>query len=244
MSEKIMLIAGCSHTAGAEIDGTQDSTYNREASYGNQLAKIMGYRPINIAVSGSTNPGIARSILEWFEKNYNPQNMEVFCTIGWTESSRMEIPSERPHWYNEVNQSADWFPSSHIDYLRINLGWKGAADWEIKIVKYYQEFMANNAEYLEILSANLVLQIQYFLKYQQIKYVMCNTMHMFERTKNLNFYLDQIDSSRYVGFDDNNSAFYWKYKNAGYTNSKAKYWHHNEEPHRLFAEYLQNFITK
>ena len=28
MTEKILLIAGCSHTGGSEIDGSQDSKYN------------------------------------------------------------------------------------------------------------------------------------------------------------------------------------------------------------------------
>ena len=41
---------------------------------------------------------------------------------------------------------------------------------------------------------------------------------------------------------DNDAAFFWHYRNAGYENPKAKYWHHNEEPHRLHAEKLFNFI--
>ena len=30
--EKILLIAGCSHAAGSEIDGDEDSQYNRDHS--------------------------------------------------------------------------------------------------------------------------------------------------------------------------------------------------------------------
>ena len=37
--EKILLIAGCSHTAGSEIDGNEDSTYNRENSYGGLIVR-------------------------------------------------------------------------------------------------------------------------------------------------------------------------------------------------------------
>ena len=37
--EKILLIAGCSHAAGSEIDGKEDSKYNREHSYGALVAK-------------------------------------------------------------------------------------------------------------------------------------------------------------------------------------------------------------
>ena len=45
-----MLIAGCSHTAGSEIDGTQDSVHNRQNSYGNLVAKNLGLVPINSTI--------------------------------------------------------------------------------------------------------------------------------------------------------------------------------------------------
>ena len=65
-----MLIAGCSHAAGSEINGTEDSIYNRQQSFGARLASKLGYRPINIASNGASNSGIARSVLKWFEKYY------------------------------------------------------------------------------------------------------------------------------------------------------------------------------
>jgi hypothetical protein len=240
--KKIMLIAGCSHASGSEIDGTPDSKYNRENSFGNVLANKMGYEAVNIAVSGSTNPSIARSILEWFYQNYNPDTMEVFVVVGWTESTRIEIPSDRPHWYNDMNKSSDWFPTSAINYLRINQGYPGANDWERELVKYYHEFIVKNLKYLEITSANLVLQIEYFLKMHKLDYVMCNTMHMFDNNGHLRFYLDKIDKTRYYNLEDTSQDFYWKYRNAGYENPKAQYWHHNEIPHQLYADELQNFI--
>ena len=84
-----MLIAGCSHTAGSEIDGNIDSMYNRQHSYGNQLAKKLGYSPVNIAICGMTNSGIARSVLDWFHTCYK-NNLEVFTLIGWSDSIRIE----------------------------------------------------------------------------------------------------------------------------------------------------------
>ena len=38
----VALIAGCSHTAGFEIDGTEDPEHNRQHSWGNQLAHMLG----------------------------------------------------------------------------------------------------------------------------------------------------------------------------------------------------------
>ena len=64
-----MLIAGCSHAAGSEIDGTLSSPDNRKASFGNRLAEMMNHVPINIARNGSSNGAIHRSVLNWFTLN-------------------------------------------------------------------------------------------------------------------------------------------------------------------------------
>jgi hypothetical protein len=111
------------------------------------------------------------------------------------------------------------------------------------LVPEYQMFMAKNEKYLEISSANSVLQLQYFFKFKNIDYVMCNTMHMFQpKDRHTKFYLEQIDTTKYYNMEDTEQSFYTKYKNLGFTNPKAKYWHHNETPHLMYADELYNFI--
>jgi hypothetical protein len=163
--KKIMLIAGGSDLAGSEIDGTEDSTYNRQHSFGNLLAAKLGYDPVNIATNGPTNSGIARSVLEWFQQNYDASTMDVFVLVGWSESIRVEAPVDWPTPYEMWNGAADWFTTSSRDYLRVNMGWKGTDARELDIIARTQEFMAQNETYLEIYSANLVLQLQYFLNF-------------------------------------------------------------------------------
>jgi len=243
IKEKIMLIAGCSHTTGSEINGLEDSVFNRQKSYGNQLAYKIGYTPVNIAEPGSTNPTIARSILQWFSEKYNSVTMEVFVVVGWTESTRMEVPFHRPCHYNQHCPFGDYYASTSTNFLRINMGWTGSDPEEKALIPDYHRFMAQNEKYLEIVSANAILQIQYFLQSKDVDYVMCNVMHMFtKKDKHTKFYIDQIDQSKYYNMLDNDQSFYPKYKNLGYTNPKAKYWHHNEFPHALHAEELHKFI--
>lgn len=259
MSEKTMLIAGCSHAAGSEIDGSTDSIYNREHSFGNILAKKLGRKPINVAVCGYTNSAIARSILEWFNSNKNID--DVFVLICWTESSRIEAPFEFPTWHNSVNgKYCDWFSDSSTDFLQINPGHierskprtnfitnkTNYTEREKDIQADYQNFVIKRTEFTEIYSANLVLQIQFYLKYKNCKYLMCDTGYMFthENEKYLNFYNIIIDKKNYYNFSDTQQSFYTKFKNLGYINDKAKYGHHGEEPHRLYAEELYNFIQE
>lgn len=243
--EKIALIAGCSHSAGSEIDGNLDSSDNRNNSFGSLLANKIGYRPLNISINGATNTGIARSIMMWFDENYNPDTMDVYVIVGWTESSRLEIPAKhRPSDFHSGNPSIEWYDSSANSYLRINYGWAGADNFEKSIVPFYQRFMSQNETYLEYQAATNVLMIQYFLKSLNVPYVMCNTMHMFVPDDHfVSYLLKMIDSRYYYNYDKGqDDSFYWKYKNLGYENTKAKYWHHSEEPHRLHAEELYKFI--
>ena len=243
MKEKIMLVAGCSHAAGSEIDGNQDSTYNRHHSFGNILAGKLEYKPINMAEPGSTNPTIARSILQWFSEKYDADSMEVFVLIGWTDSSRMEVPWHRKTWYGNHNPFNNYHASSGVHYNRVNLGWPGGDPEERILLAEYHKFIAKNENYLEIISANTILQIQYFLQTKQIDYLMCNSTHVFSKPNQLtSFYLNLIDSTKYYNMEDSEQSFYIKYKNAGYTNPKAKYWHHSETPHLLYADELYNFI--
>jgi hypothetical protein len=243
--ERIALVAGCSHIAGSEIDGNQDSKYNRDNSFGSVLATKLGYRPINIAINGATNTGIARSILMWFDENYNPDTMDVYVIVGWTESSRLEIPAKhRPSDFHSGNPSIEWYDSSANSYLRINYGWTGGDAYEKSIVTGYQKFMSENETYLEYQAASEVLLVQYFLNSLTVPYVMCNTMHMFVPNDHfVSCLLKMIDKRYYYNFDKSqDDSFFWKYRNLGYENIKAKYWHHNEEPHSLYAEELYKFI--
>lgn len=239
---KVMIIAGCSHAAGSEMDGSEDSFYNRHNSFGNILAKRLGYNPINICLNGSTNSGIARSILYWFEKNYNPDTMEVAALVSWSESTRIESPSNHIKSYDLSSKHPDWFDTTCRDFYRINLGYEGHDAEEKEITKYFHNFIVRNNSFLEMMSANYVLQLQYFFSSLNVKYLMCNTLHMFTLpNKHVEMYTNLIDKSRYMNWDNNEKAFFWHYRNAGYTNPKAKYWHHNEVPHSLYADELYRF---
>ena len=187
-----------------------------------------------------------RSVLEWFQTQYIHGEQEVFVLVGWTESTRMEIPWSKPTEWDAYNKYASWFSNTSVDYLRVNAAWKGIYDDEIVAIADCHQMMAKYGHTLELQSANYVLMLQYFFKANKIPYVMCNTLHMFSplsvSTRHIKFYLTKFNKKRYIKFLDNSEAFYTKYKNLGYKNPKAKYWHHDEEPHRLYCEVLQKFI--
>ena len=241
MKNKILLVAGCSHTGGSEIDGSQDSAYNREHSYGGVLAKTLDRTPVNIAMVSMSNRAIARSVLNWFKDNYTA-DMDVMVLIGWTENIRIDFPNPHRIDYASANTNTDYYTPINEYFMQINAGWAGGNDFERKEIPYWHEYQARYEYMCELECVNTVLQMQYFLQSHNVKYLMCNTMIMFSpENTHLQFYIDLIDQSKYMDMLDNDSAFFWFYRNAGYENPKAQYWHHSEEPHKLFAEKLYQF---
>jgi len=247
MKEKILLIAGCSHAAGSEIDGTEDSEYNRHHCFGSNIAKQLGRRPINMSIAGYNNSAIARSVLKWFSATYNPKKMDVMVLIAWTDSTRLEIPLES--YENIVPQPnfSNWFDVTSSSFFRTVMGYTGDKDnpEEVDMLARAHRFVVENERYIEIISVNYVLQLQYFLQSKKVDYLMCNSMPIFQNhTAHLGYYLNLVDSTKYYGIYNSEQAFYPKYKKEGYTNPKAKYWHHDEVPHDLFAQELLDFIEE
>lgn len=246
MKTKITLIAGCSHSAGSEIDGTEDSEFNRNNSFGSVLSNMLDRKPVNISMNGATNATIARSVLNWFNTEYDEDTMDVVVLIGWTEPTRLEVPWHHLKWYEESNTSADWFDKTANLFNRVIFGWDGGTPEEKKVFNYFHRFISDYPSMVETLSANLVLQLQYFFKSKNIKYLMCNTLYMFTSDDEaIETLVNLIDTNHYYNPRcTQDEAFYWKYRHMGYINEKATYWHHGTEPHRLFAEELYNFAKE
>ena len=241
--DKILLVAGCSHTSGSEIDGSQDSSYNRENSFGGVLAEKLERRQINIAQVAMSNRAIARSVINWFADCWNP-SMDVMVLIGWTENIRIDFPNPHAIDYKQANPHAHYYTKINEHFMQINAGWAGGNDYEREVIPYWHEYQARHEYMCELECINTVLQMQWFFNSKHVDYLMCNTMKMFSpENKHLQFYIDQVDQRKYMNMLDNDASFFWHYRNAGYENPKAQYWHHNEEPHKLFADKLFSFYS-
>ena len=240
--EKILLVAGCSHMAGSEIDGNEDSTFNREHSFGALIAKHLGRKVIHVAQVGAANTGVARQVSHWFHHNYDPDTMNVNVIVGWTEPTRLEMPSTMERNYISASTNTDWYEKSSDYFYKVIIGWEGGDEEERDAIPALHRFMADHQPYLEYQSYNLVLQIQYLLQSKKIPYMMLNTMPFFlddiQSIKNL---IPLIDATKYYKLGDKDEAFFPKYKELGYVNEKAKYWHHGEEAHEQYAEELIHF---
>jgi len=249
-----LLIAGGSDPMGSEIDGTQDSEYNRAHSFAGRLTDpgriFADYEAVNICAGGISNSFILRNTLLWFDKYYDPDFTEVYVIVGWADSARWEIPSMLSSDVYGNNPHAQWLAEENNDYLSVNLGWihpdrPDFPDQEHN-QKIYHEFITNFTEQMELNSLNFALQLQWFLKSKNVPYLMIDTLHNVKLEDSIfnTPYANMIDQKRYINFGKPQDAFYYKYEKLGYTNPKAQYYHHGEDAHLHYSHTLEDHILK
>lgn len=245
--ERIILIAGCSHTGGYEIDGTMDSEYNRKHSYGGLLATKYHRTPIHLAAGGVSNSYILRNVLLWFANNYDPETQDVLCLVGWTDSSRWEIPLKLGQDIQSNNPNLTWFDKSLNDYLTIQMGWTHDhpdRPEQVAMQKTYHNLIGEFPEQMEILSFNYALQLQSFFKSLGITYVMADTLYNFDLN---NIWLSPqanlLDTTRYLNPGDPCESFYLKYSEK-YPNVSQNYLHLGAEAHQDFAQEIDLFLSQ
>lgn len=239
--ERILLTVGCSHAAGNEIDGEGESHYNRTHNFGAKLAERLRRRSINKALGGLCNQGIARTAMRFVDRYWDRETQDLMVLVCWTENSRMEIPVMQAQMQYYPEGTEDYKMHTNNMYYQMNMGWPGGTEEEKEFLGDYQRFMATNLKFLETLSAMQVIMLQNLFKAENIPYLMCNTMEMFTPGPHLSNYLSMIDAKNYYNAFDNTRSFYWYYRNKGYENANAEYWHHDETPHELYAQELYNF---
>ena len=103
------LILGCSHAAGAQMhtgpgcttnDPVKQIVWEANNSYPVQLAKMLGYTPLNHAVSGGSNDAMFRICTEQIVH----ADLVIACWTGWDRTELWH--PEHEAWFN-LNYSDD-----------------------------------------------------------------------------------------------------------------------------------------
>jgi len=237
---KTLVAVGCSHTAGADIDGNPASYYNRQNCFAAQLANKLGYEYINVSVNGASNQFIHRKVIEYIT-NYMESPKEVFFLIGWTSSDRMELRySENSNF--EHNNLADledrkYFPFTSGTHKNLILD-----DKMKKLNKFIDILFDYHLKENE--RATLAYSTQQILKSLEIPYFMFNSCNGIERTEYTGPILDKIDKTYYPEPEDESKAYfpYCRFT-LGY-NEFSEYWHHYKPAHDEYAIYLFNLLRE
>ena len=232
-----ILINGCSHSAGSEIEGSGigEGNYNRSNSFGAQVATQLGLSYTNIAYPGASNDYIARTTLYWILDNPALANNTLFL-IHWTGTERTE------YFYNEGTTSAYDFIKDAPDTTVTHLHPQHYPDWAPVPWKKNLDILADNLfinpVQWNINRYNNIIQTQELLKSKGYKYIFRNAFQCCENTSRYKYYVDKIDKENFLNFDNKNESFYEHCLNNGFSTDGQEYWHHRLEAHIYWANKL------
>lgn len=230
-----VLINGCSHSAGSEIEGSGigEGNYNRNNSFGAQLAKRLGVDYTNIAYPGASNDYIARTTMYWLLDNPQLAKHTLFL-IHWTGTDRTE------YFYDSGNTSAFDFIKNAPDTNVAHLHPQHYPDWAPFKWKKNLDVLSNhlfiNHTQWDINRYNNIIQTQTLL--QEHNYVFRNAFQCCENKPRYKYYIDKLDKSRFLHWDNADESFYDHCTNAGFNTDGQQYWHHKLDAHTYWAEKL------
>lgn len=234
---KHVLINGCSHTAGSEIEGSGigDGNYNRENSFGAQFAKKLNCEYTNIAYPGASNDYIARSTLYWIIDNPEIAKDTLFL-IHWTGTDRTE------YFYDEGETYAYDFINFAPDKKVLHLHPQHYPEWAPSRWKKNLDVLGNhlflNHTQWDINRYNNIISTQEILKSKGYKYIFRNAFQCCENKPRYQYYIDRLDKENFLHWDNAEESFYEHCFHKGFDISNQQFWHHKIDAHTYWAEKL------
>lgn len=241
MKKQILLVSGCSHSCGAEIEGPGSyfSKYNVDHSFAGIISNDLNLKHINVAIPGCSNKVIIANTVHHINlllKEYNPS--EIFAIIGWTSFSRSEaVYKERLHsWTITSDLNPRWKDRPPVIKSMHEL-WKILADEEF----YYNDHVLN----YQLLKG--------FLNFNNINHFFFNAVQPLKYPKSMKNFFHANDSNNvdYVGFNmiknDDRYFFPFEEQKSFYFCMRERYdpmkdgrWHHfTKEAHQEWAEIIK-----
>jgi hypothetical protein len=178
---KKILALGDSFTYGEELR-------DRNNCWASLVGRRLGYTVENFGIPGGSNPRAVRILFEQNIKDY------ALVLIGWSHYDRMELA-------DEVGVYDSW-PGGQRTIFRQQ------APWRSQIIDYIT--VHHNDDYLYRQYLMMIIQIQSYLKVNQIDYVMMDTFGNHKDPRRHapgNAKLTaQVDSNHFIGWPDETMA--------------------------------------
>jgi len=247
----VMLINGCSHTAGSEID-FQYQPICYEKSWGRWLTDLSGDEYINISMPGAGNEYIRRTTQDWIIENvflnklYNKEDLHVI--VMWSGFDRKEVYYPDSNQTDNVNPISD--PKLHTKTMQ----------YEIKrlqeVMVYFHDVLYSNLKNMMTLN-----DLLYFLNTHNIKYTFLNALNSFITLEELNYgykkhvlyqsyynnlwVFNEINKNKHLGiFNKENTFFHHLNDHTEFKWSEfSKKGHFGEDAHKYWANKVYNFMN-
>jgi hypothetical protein len=228
----ILYVNGCSHSAGAEAAvphawacddgqlwkmGTEPHPANLAVSYGKRVADKLSAELVCEASSGGSNDRTIRTTLNWIENN--PDKLQdTFMVLQWTTWEREEW-LHNGKWYQVNASGIDTVPDELQErYKHFVI----SVDWNIKTPEAH----------------NKIWTMHQYLKEQGIRHLFFNGHSTFSDIQNhynwgKNYMHPYIREESYHNWLINNGGTY----------ANAASYHFDAKSHRLWADYVLQYIN-
>jgi hypothetical protein len=218
-----LLVSGCSHSAGSEIEAPRHPG-SPERAFGGYLKNLLQFNNyVNLSGPGFSNQWIYHKTIEYLETLENPQDW--FVIIGWTNASRM------PVYCYEKNEVVHLCPN-HLDLSIYGKAVQKAYDHLYgTILPIHTSIQTEHTR---------IIGMQSILKQLKIPYLFFDSVlsnHEHSNTK-------LLDLNRYYEFNQRDSTFWRNYQINFWDNSDRWAYHAPESYHQYWASKLAEFITQ
>lgn len=243
--EKLLVINGCSHSAGSEIPGAGigDSRECRNKSFGALLAKQLGRKPIHLAIPGGSNDWILRTSMAWVGDHLmkiRNKEIDVIFLVHWTGAERWEYrfpnkPFVTPH----INYDHD------TEYRNFTIGSKHNDDlgkYPNEIFKLFTKMFAEGTQFWSDNKIKNIIALQSFLQVMGIPFWFGNAFDTFTKTKTYDSTNILVHRQYFPHLENINKSYYWFCKNHGFDNQDktGELWHLGADAHEFYAKFLKN----
>jgi hypothetical protein len=246
----LMLINGCSHTAGSEIEYT-NQPFCYDKSWGKWLTDMCGDEYVNISRPGAGNEYICRTTKDWIienvflSKSHNKEDLHVI--VMWSGFDRKEI----------------YYPdSNHIDSINPLSKPKVYTKTMQHEMKKLQEVIVYFYDNLYSSLKNIIIlnDLLYFLNTYEIKYTFLNALNPFITLQELNnehkkhvlyqsyynnlWVFNEINKGKHFGIFNKDETFFHHLNNhKDFKWSKfSELGHFGEDGHKYWAEKVYKYI--
>ena len=246
--EKLLVINGCSHSAGSEIPGAGigDGPECRNNSFGATLAKKLGRTPVHLALPGGSNDWIRRTSTAWIGENLNDilsKKIDVVFLVHWTGAER---------WEYKFNSSQFLTPQVQLDhdmyYKNFSIG--SLTRFETKNEQRIYDTMARmfveGKDFWSDNKINNIIALQNTLQVYGCKYWFGHAFDKFVETPTYKSMSPLINRMYFPYFESLEQSYYWLGKAQGFDNQdkSGKLWHLGKDAHDFYAEWLYKEFQK
>lgn len=233
-----LVTIGCSHTAGAMLDGRNGTSWkNKELSFGGLLAKKYNMSHYCLGVPGGSNEYIYKSTIK-FINNFMHDHDDYIFLLGWTSSHRMELryPESSRHIHKVVG---DFLDQKHIPFTS-GTNPDLYHTREVKTLRKYAPLIFYGRQ-LETDWAMYAYTLQNLFANKGLKYYMHNTCFQLERQTRNRVIVDALDDRYYFNPTDKDSSMLYYAFDKGYKRTDC--WHLYPDGHEMWANKLDELMS-